>query len=300
MYIGGINLYRSTNGGTGWTSVASLSSKVLSLASSSTSTDTVYAGTIPVTSGPAATIYRSTNGTTFTDVASGQVPNRFPTDISVNPNNSAEVYATFGGFGTGHVYKSSNAGLNWTNISGNLPDVPHQCVVVDPLYPQNIYVGNDLAVYVTTNSGAQWFEYRNSMPYAIVFDLTIVYPNRHIRATTHGNGVYERSLVQNPVGISQIGSEIPKKFALYQNYPNPFNPNTKIRFDIPPGISRGAFVQVEIYDISGKRVSTLINKQMSPGTYEVEWNALGYSSGVYFYRITAGEYTGTKKMIIVK
>jgi len=300
MYIGGINIYKSLNGGTSWSQVAALSSKALSIASSSTSTDTVYAGTIPVTSGPAATIYRSTNGTTFTDVAAGQLPNRFITDLTVDPNNSAIVYATFGGFGSGHVYKSSNAGLNWVNISGNLPDVPHQCVVVDPLYPQNIYVGNDLAVYVSTNNGAAWFEYRGTMPYALVYDLTIVYPNRHIRATTHGNGVYERSLVQNPTGISQIGSGIPKSYSLSQNYPNPFNPSTKIRFDIPVGTRHGVFVQIQIFDISGRLVEKIVDGNMKTGRYEVEWNAAKYSSGVYFYTIISGDYVETKKMILVK
>jgi len=296
MYLAGISIYKSTNGGSGWTNIASLSSKALSIASSSTSVDTVYVGTVPVTNGASATIYRSVNGTNFTDVAAGQVPNRFITDITVNPNNSADVYATFGGFGSGHVYKSSNAGLNWVNISGNLPDVPHQCIVIDPLYPQNIYAGNDLAVYVTTSGGASWFEYRGTMPYALIYDLTIVYPNRHIRATTHGNGVYERSLVQNPTGISQLGSEVPKSYALYQNYPNPFNPTTKIKFDIP---SSGN-VQINIYDISGRLVSALVNKTMKAGKYEAEFDARNLSSGVYFYKLMSGKFTYTKKMVLVK
>lgn len=301
MYIGGINIYKSLNGGTSWSAVGSLSSKALSIASSSTSTDTVYAGTVPVTSGPAATIYRTVNGSTFTDVGLGQVPNRFITDLTVDPNNSAIVYATFGGFGSGHVYKSSNAGINWVNISGNLPDVPHQCIVVDPLYPQNIYVGNDLAVYVSTNNGANWFEYRGTMPYALIYDLTIVYPNRHIRATTHGNGVYERSLVQNPTGISQIGNEIPKSFSLSQNYPNPFNPSTKIKFEIPITKSEtNSKTEIRIYDISGKLIETLVDLNLKPGRYEVTWSAAKYSSGAYFYKLVSGDFIETKKMMLVK
>ena len=301
MYGAGINIYKSTVGGGSWQNLGSLGSKALSMASSSTSTDTVYVGTVPVTSGPVAAIFRTINGSTFTNVGAGQIPNRYPTDIHVNPNNSADVYATFGGFGTGHVYRSTNAGVNWTNISGNLPDVPHQSVAIDPLYTQNIYIGNDLGVYVTTNNGAQWYEYRNGMPYALVFDVTIVYPNRHIRATTHGNGIYERSLVQNPVGIKQIGNEVPVKFALYQNYPNPFNPTTKIRFDIPSKVkSETSNVKIIIYDISGRAVTTLLNKQTNAGRYEIDWDASNYSSSVYFYQLTAGDYSDTKKMILVK
>jgi hypothetical protein len=208
----------------------------------------------------------------------------------------------FGGFGTGHVYKSVNAGMNWTNISGNLPDVPHQCVVIDPLYPQNVYVGNDLGVYVTTNAGSQWFEYRTGMPYALVFDLTIVYPNRHVRATTHGNGIWERSLVQNPVGIKQVGSEVPKEFVLNQNYPNPFNPETKIRFGLPSRIggNKNTNVQLVVFDVLGKVAATLVNKELSPGYYEIHFNANGLSSGTYFYRLKAGDFSVTKKMLIIR
>jgi photosystem II stability/assembly factor-like uncharacterized protein len=132
MY-GAVLMFTNQRLGGSWQNLGSLNSKALSMDCSATSTDTVYIGTTGVTSGPSATIFRSTNGSTFTDVGAGQVPNRYVTDVHVNPNNSAEVYAAFGGFGTGHVYKSVNAGLNWTNISGNLPDVPHQCVAVDPL-----------------------------------------------------------------------------------------------------------------------------------------------------------------------
>jgi type IX secretion system substrate protein len=173
--------------------------------------------------------------------------------------------------------------------------------VVDPQYPQNIYVGNDLAVYVSTNNGANWFEYRGTMPYALIYDLTIVYPNRHIRATTHGNGVYERSLVQNPTGISQIGNEIPKSYSLSQNYPNPFNPETKIKFEIPNTKSEtNSKTEIRIYDISGKLIETLVDLNLNPGKYEVTWSAAKYSSGVYFYKLVSGDYVYTKKMILVK
>ncbi len=296
MYLGGINVLKSTNGGSGFTTIASLSSKALSMDVSATSTDTVYVGTVPVTNGPDATVWRSVDGSTFTDVGAGQLPNRYPTDIHVNPNNSRDVYIVFGGFGSGHVYRSQNAGLNWTNISGNLPDVPHQCVVIDPLYPQNVYVGNDLGVYVTINGGATWYEYRTGMPYALVFDLSIVYPNRHIRATTHGNGIYERSLVQNPIGIKYVNPEIPKEYKLYQNYPNPFNPKTKIKFSVP-NFSNSKIV---IYNIQGQEIAVLLNEQLKPNTYEVEFDGTNYPSGVYFYKIATENYADTKRMLLIK
>lgn len=198
MYVGGKSIYKSTSGGGGWqgpygTAVFN-NSKILSLVSSFRSVDTLYCGTIN------GTIFRSFNaGVNWTNITSANIPNRYVTDLAVNNNNTNEVFAAMGGFGSGHIFKTTNAGNNWTDISGNLPDVPHHSVIVDPDFNQNIYVGNDLGVYVTTNSGTNWHEYRTGMPYALVLDVTVVYPNRKIRATTHGNGIYERKLLENPV-----------------------------------------------------------------------------------------------------
>jgi photosystem II stability/assembly factor-like uncharacterized protein len=297
VYAGGVSIYKSSVGGGSWQGpYGSFRAKILTKHASSTATDTDDAGTDP-TGSTVAAIFRTTDGINWTNVTNGTIPNRYPIDIHVNPNNSKEVYVVFGGFGTGHVYKSTNAGINWVNISGNLPDVPHQCVVIDPLYPQNVYVGNDLGVYVTTNSGANWYEFRSGMPYALVFDLTIVYPNRHIRATTHGNGVYERSLVQNPVGLVSQHNEIPKEFGLSQNYPNPFNPSTNIKF----AVSKESNVAIKVYDINGREIFTLVNEKLKAGSYSLKWDASVYSSGVYFYRMTSSAgFNETRKMILVK
>ncbi len=96
--------------------------------------------------------------------------------------------------------------------------------------------------------------------------------------------------------VSMISSEIPSSFSLSQNYPNPFNPSTKINYQIK---SR-EFVSLKIYDIQGNEVSTLVNKIMNAGTYEAQWNAADLPSGVYYYKLFSGNFSGTKKMILVK
>jgi len=89
---------------------------------------------------------------------------------------------------------------------------------------------------------------------------------------------------------------VPKNFDLSQNYPNPFNPTTTIEYSIP----KDANVSIKIYDVLGKEVATLVNEQRSAGTYIINWNASNFSSGLYFYRITAGEFADTKKMFLIK
>ena len=99
-----------------------------------------------------------------------------------------------------------------------------------------------------------------------------------------------------PIGIKPISTEIPTVFNVYQNYPNPFNPKTLINFDIP----KTADVKISIYDLLGREVAVVFNRNLEPGKYSYDFAAENYASGVYFYRITAGEFSDIKKMLIVK
>ena len=112
----------------------------------------------------------------------------------------------------------------------------------------------------------------------------------------------------NPVAVSTSalgidGNEtIPDEFALNQNYPNPFNPSTQISFDVPQG---GEHIMLNIYNILGQNVSTLVNGVMNPGTYTMEWNATDeagnpVASGIYFYELRSSSFTARKKMLLIR
>lgn len=97
------------------------------------------------------------------------------------------------------------------------------------------------------------------------------------------------------VGVKSL-DEFPQEFTLFQNYPNPFNPSTTIRF----GISKSSHVSLKVYDLLGQEIETLVNEKLSAGEFVVNWNAGGHPSGVYFYRIQAGDFVLTKKTILLK
>lgn len=297
LYAGSIGMYKSTTGGGNWTGpygYSIMNAKILSMAVSYFTTDTIYVGTIPASS-PAG-IFRSVDGgLNWINITGNSMPNKYPTDISINPNNSKEVYVTFGGFGNSHIFKSTNSGNNWIDITNNLPNVPHQCVIIDPLYPNIIYTGNDLGVYASTNSGQTWGEFRTGMPYSLVFDLTISFPNRKLRATTHGNGVWQRNLVSTPLHISSNENN-PEDYILEQNYPNPFNQLTKISFQIPVS----EYVKIKVFNISGLEIATIMNERKDAGKYNIQFDASNLSSGIYFYRMEISNKTFTKKMILIK
>jgi hypothetical protein len=98
------------------------------------------------------------------------------------------------------------------------------------------------------------------------------------------------------VSINNLGNELPKEYNLYQNYPNPFNPKTSLKFDLP----KSSHVTLKIYDIMGKEIDEILNQTMEGGSYTANWDASHLASGVYFCRITAGDYKNTMRMVLIK
>ena len=109
-------------------------------------------------------------------------------------------------------------------------------------------------------------------------------------------GPLTRILSNLLIGIHQIGTGVPNGFSLMQNYPNPFNPSTNIVFSLP----QNGFVTLMVYDISGREAATLVSGLKQAGTYNVNFDASNLSSGVYFYKLVSGEFTLTKKLLMIK
>jgi plastocyanin len=102
--------------------------------------------------------------------------------------------------------------------------------------------------------------------------------------------------VNSAMNIKSITATIPDHFNLMQNYPNPFNPTTVISFDLPAK----SFVSLKIFDLLGKQVSSLVSDELPAGRYNREWNATDLPSGIYFYRLQAGSFSETKKLILLR
>jgi len=312
ILAGGLGIFLSSNMGTNWTQTLS-DHAVYSLASSP---GYIFAGT---DSG----VYVSTNnGMNWTQ---SSLNNRIIYALAVTGSN---VYAgADNGYG---VYISTNNGSNWSQTSLN-----NYGVLSLYLNGNSIYAGLlGYGVQISTNYGANW---SNSSLSHVVY--SVVYTNNTIIAATHHGGVFvstnegsswtaknegmailnvralflyngqmlagnnhqgNAGMYRRPVGelaaLQQISSSIPKEHTLKQNYPNPFNPVTNIEFSIP----KSSFVKLAVFDITGRELETLVSQNMTPGTYKADWDASKYSSGIYFYTITTGGFTQTKKMILTK
>jgi hypothetical protein len=121
---------------------------------------------------------------------------------------------------------------------------------------------------------------------------------RPIWARLQGTLSVMTALIDFPTGVNGISEELPDKYTLSQNYPNPFNPVTTINYTL----KENTFVSLKIYNLMGQEIAALINTNKPAGNYSVNFDAkeYGLSSGVYFYKLTAGNFSDTKKMIISK
>ncbi|RPI19764.1 MAG: T9SS C-terminal target domain-containing protein [Ignavibacteriae bacterium] len=206
-----------------------------------------------------------------------------------------------------YYFKTTNGGLNWNYYSS--PYYFGNCKRIISIPNSNVWyvaieiLGPSGRILKSTDDGTTWVSM--STP-------GNQYQIEYMDAVLKGNKVYAFAVsleghilkLIDTVALTPVSNEgelIPDKYILYQNYPNPFNPTTKIRFDIPSNVKRQTSnVKLVIHNVIGKEITTLINEQMNPGTYEVEWDASNYPSGIYYYKLTSGDYSETKKMIFIK
>jgi hypothetical protein len=312
-----VGLWKSTNAGASWsaanTGVGSIKN-FLSIAINPKNPNVIYAGTsfdFVLNSGPQK-IYRSNNaGGTWNDISSG-LPS-LTTDVnpvrcmSIGTVDTAEVLAgLFQNTTTnGGMYLTTNGGTAWVKVhNASLPNLagtlPRSCLI-RPGTTTEFYAGFGTGgIYRSTDKGVSWVQFASgsltsaTTIRAITFRATSSDSTVFAGAENVSPGVHEYTFPL--VGIKPPGSNIPTEFALRQNYPNPFNPATYINYDIP----KASNVTLTVFDMSGKEVTTLVNEFKQAGTYSISYNASSLASGVYFYKISAGDFTSTKKMILIK
>jgi photosystem II stability/assembly factor-like uncharacterized protein len=375
----------------GWSQIATtgvVGGDVSSIAIGATSTRNIYAGT-----SNGRILATTDNGATWATTAG------FPyvSGLAVDITNDNVCYAGFSGFSSGvHVYKTTNGGATWSNVTGNFPNIPVLCIVLRTTAPRTLFLGTDLGVYKSTDDGSTWASFNNGMPTLAVFDMKYKEGTQILLAATHGRGCWtfdyggalpielaSFTAASGPVSgvhiawktLSEInnygfevqrsaavadgfstlpgglvrghgttlapqlyafddasagpgtwyyrlkqidlngsihfvepvraeaaagnvaaGGSAPPEFALLQNHPNPFNPSTTIRFDL----ASDRDVSLKVYNALGQVVSELVSGHRPAGRYSIVWDASGIASGVYFYRLEAGSFVQTKKLIVLR
>jgi photosystem II stability/assembly factor-like uncharacterized protein len=203
-----------------------------------------------------------------------------------------DVNSPNGNLGAG-AYLSTDCGSNWTVANKGIENVYVRSFTH---FGEKVYaLSNSTShIYLTKDHGSLWNPVNtDSLPNAEILSQSVIGTELFV-------GIFQKGIWSRPLSeISDINNKqpkIPSNFDLYQNYPNPFNPETNISFTIP----QSRFVTLKIYDLMGREKATLVNEYKPSGNYTIKFDGNKLSSGVYFYRIEAGEYIATKKFILMK
>ena len=274
MYYGSDRVFKSTNQGVDWSPITnqipnpSVTGNIpfgtlTALSVSPLDSDYLYAGT---DDGNVVFINQRDNNTI--DI-SADLPDRWVTSIAADPHDSSSVYLTLSGFrydeAGAHVYKSSNLGQDWVDISINLPDVPVNDIIVDPAEQGLLYIATDLGVYFSYDDGKSWQTLGTDLPLVPVTDLDLHTNSRTLAAATYGRSIFTYLL---PFSTSTESKNVESDITIY---PNPSSEFLQLKGLTYP-------TSVSIYDLSGKLVKrSILNVEerisiasLNPGFYIIK------------------------------
>ena len=268
-------VFLSTNNGTNWTPAGLTFDYPQALAVSGTN---LFAGT------SSHGVFLSTNnGTSWIEVNTG-LTNTYVHALAVS---GASLFA-----GTnGGIFLSTNNGTSWTEVNTGLTNTSVAALAVSDA---NLFAGTYGGVFLSTNNGTGWTEVNTGLTSINVYSLAVSGTN--LFAGTHDSGVWRRPLSEMITSVEVLSTDLPTYFSLDQNYPNPFNPATTISFSLPSQ----SFVSLKVFDALGREVDVLLSEELTAGTYSQQWVPKGLSTGVYLYRLQAGNFVKTNKLILLR
>jgi len=273
--VGGI--YRSTDSGTDWTQLGMFSKHFWSLS-------VFYlSGGLEIIAGTDNGVYISTDiGVTWTQFNSG-LTNLIVHALAISGTN------IFAGTENG-VFISTNIGTSWTQINNGLTNTNITSFAVSGI---DLFAGTGKGVFMYNNKSSNWTQVNDGLSNTNILSLCVF--NTNIFAGTDSS-IWMRPLSEVITGVEKNKNNLPTSFSLWQNYPNPFNPVTTISFSIP----KTGFVTLKVYDILGRDIATLVKEYRPAGNYSIKFDGSKTTSGVYFYRLQSGNYTETKKLLLIK
>ena len=228
----------------------------------------------------------------WTDVSSG-VPRRWVTDIAISGENESTVWITCSGFGTGHVFQTTDAGATWEDVSQGLPDIPVNAIVQSAVAPDVLFVGTDDGVWMS-RKGGDWLRFGDGLPRAVVFDVLIDAANR-LHAATHGRGVWSTDatlVVDSPPA--------PSLLAIENVYPQPVIVSLKSNVGIDFSLSLSGRFDIDLYDSRGSWQRSLCSEWGPSGRARRSVNVSGLSPGVYYVRLSSYGSAQVSKMIVLR
>jgi len=229
---------------------------------------------------------------------SSDLPNRWVTRVAADPFDENTVYVTFSGYRWDeflpHVFRSENKGDTWTDISGNLPELPVNDIIIDPENNETIYIATDAGVFSTNNLGEEWNLLGVNMPNVPVNDLVLHNPTRKLVAATFGRSMYSYDLYQDTV-TTNIRESVKLEFADVEVFPNPFVSELNIEISQNQEIES---CEIFLTNVSGKQVAEIYSGKIENTHQPIMWKpTFNIKEGVYFCVIKSGKRKISKKVI---
>lgn len=289
-YIGFQNVVKSTDNGVFWNAISAFppppnfyGNEISALAIAAGNPNVLYAGRRVRYEyfNPGALFNTTDGGVNWNDVTAGLPDSLYYTSIEVDPVNAAIAYVSMAGFSAGNkLFKTSNNGSSWTNISYNLPNIPVNCIKTIP-GTNDLIIGTDLGIYVLLNGGTTWVKQSAGLPNIIVSDIEINAASNKIYISTFGRGIWATDL-DVFTGINDLQASLPD-------------------FSLAPTLNSGQFtinthetrdVEVSIYNVNGK----LIHRQsLNAGANYFD---LPLPSGMYFAKLRSKQQLEVKKFTV--
>lgn len=278
-------MYQSDNNGTTWVKLCdSLPNGQVfrHIVTHASDTSTFYAATSFV-------IYKSING----GISWQQLINTSPrviTSLKINEKDPTRLYMTQGNYTAGqHVYQSTDSGVNWENITYNLPNIPANAIAIHK--DRNLlFVGTDLGVYIKEYNAKDWILYSNNLPNTIVNDLQINYKANTLWAGTYGRGLWS-TLIQFSSGNNEEQNIVTEP----NIFPNPGKGEIKVQYALKKSLD----VAIDVVDIHGRLVLHEKKGKQDTGPHSEVINTFELKDGLYFVRISAGDINVVKKISIL-
>ena len=291
------NIYHSTNNGEDWIQLERpLGGWGLTLAVGPNGQDgsSLYIGVGYEAQG-AGKIYRSNDNGINWSLISQDIYTHMVYALAFSPYYDGGMNFFAGTWSDG-VFLSTNNGENWTQVNDGFSYSNYDLAInTFFVFDSTVFVGTCYeGVYIWNNDDRSWNNINEGLAYLKISALAV--SGSYLLAGTYDGGVWRRPLSEIVTDVNDDNNKIPAQFALEQNYPNPFNPITKISWQSPSA----GHQTLNVYDVLGNEVITLVDEFRNAGTYEIDFNGSKLSSGVYFYQLKAGDFISTKKMILLK
>ncbi len=300
LYFGTNKLYKSVDDAENWFPISEDLSKglhesgsqsygtILTIAVAETNSDYIMVGTDD------GNVQITLDGGSTWENVSGSLPDRAVSQVAFDPLDESIVYVTLSGYRNvdyiPHVLRSPDNGQTWEDISGNLPEVPVNDIIVNATTPKSLIIANDIGVYISYDDGAEWELLGNTLPLSVVNDLRFHRPTNTLLAATFGRSMFTYTFDD---AVSSVETSA-KSVQSMQVYPMPVRERTSITFDLQESGSG----RLQLFNIQGQLVQTIAEANFTSGKNLFEWTPDNVMKGNYFIRLEINKQAYSKKIIV--